>query len=401
LLPEIQFAFNVSVDTESSPGVSPFQLVFGRRPRLSGKDVTFPQKVTPSHPVTKDNREYVTGLCKRLQQFRLAAIEKQMHRKQTQRDKHDKTRPAPTRITPTRGDVVYLHVPTSTPKVKFQWTDPTWLVLAAETQTVTLKPLVSASGRARKQPPLKVANMKKMHVAGPRPADFWVGAVVRRKFNKTWFLGKVVDITTDEGKTYYQVQYEDCDQEDLDAGELWDSVIYHPRLDTAKYMPQELPALHDMIMFSMNQQPRIAQVTAIDLTEQRPITVRLWKPSSKVTSLASARYTCNTDSEAEELIQIKPEQVCLAQLKFSESGFLDKDSQRRVNRLLRPRKPSRKTTPRPSSRKLQSKMQIPAPRKVSPISRRSIRNTSHRRQKRVSRKTRPDTPNHRYRLRPR
>ena len=120
-------------------------------------------------------------------------------------------------------------------------------------------------------------------------------------------------------------------------------MIYHPRLDTAKYMPKELPALHDMIMFSMNQQPRIAQVTAIDLTEQRPITVRLWKPSSKAASLASARYTCNTDSEAEELIQVKPEQVCLAQLKFSESGYLDKDSQRRVNRLLRPRRKSRKT----------------------------------------------------------
>ena len=81
-----------------------------------------------------------------------------------------------------------------------------------------------------------------------------------------------------------------------------------------------VPAIHDIIMFALDQQPRISQVTAVDMTEERPITVRLWKPISKATSLDRVRYTCKTDSETEELIRIKPAQVGLTKLRFLESG---------------------------------------------------------------------------------
>ena len=43
LLTEIQFAINVSPD-HLDPHLSPFEVVFGRRPRLSAKDITFPHK---------------------------------------------------------------------------------------------------------------------------------------------------------------------------------------------------------------------------------------------------------------------------------------------------------------------------------------------------------------------
>ena len=101
---------------------------------------------------------------------------------------------------PRRGDLVYLNVPTSTPKVRFQWTQPVWLVLKAAVTTVTLKPLVSPQGHKQKTPPIKIANRKRVRVAGPRPMDFWVGARVQRKFKKTWFLGTIFDMVTDEGK---------------------------------------------------------------------------------------------------------------------------------------------------------------------------------------------------------
>ena len=91
LLPEIQFAVNVSVD-DLTPGVSPFQLVFGRRPRLAGADVTFPKKVLPSPNIPAEKQKFVHRICERLQNIRLAGIERQLHRKQYQRQKHDRNR---------------------------------------------------------------------------------------------------------------------------------------------------------------------------------------------------------------------------------------------------------------------------------------------------------------------
>ena len=60
LLPEIQFAINVSTD-DLTPGISPFQLMFGRKPRLAGEDVTFPSKVLPSPNVPCTGRQ--TTIC--------------------------------------------------------------------------------------------------------------------------------------------------------------------------------------------------------------------------------------------------------------------------------------------------------------------------------------------------
>ena len=335
LLTEIQFAINVSPDTDTMPGLSPFQLVFGRRPRLSGKDITFPAKITPAYPVAKHHRGYVNALCKRLQQWRLAALDKQMQRKQVYRRRHDDNRPAPSKIQPKRGDLVYLNVPTSTPKVRYQWTQPVWLVVKASVTTVNLKPLVSAHGRKGLTPDIKVANRKKVRVAGPRPTDFWVGATVKRRFSNTWFLGTIFDMVTDEGRVYFKVQFKDGDQEELDTGEVWDSVIYHPRMDVAKYVPAELPKLQDLVLFADGQQPKVGEVQAVDENENLPVTLSLWKPSSKAKSLATARFAKSTDDNEDNLIRVRPEQILLQQIRMDAEGFLDEASKKQIRKLLR------------------------------------------------------------------
>ena len=132
-------------------------------------------------------------------------------------------------------------------------------------------------------------------MAGLRPPDFWIGVIVRRRFKDTWFLGTVYDMVTDEGKTFYKVQFQDGDSEELDLGELWDHVIYHPRMDAARYLPKELPKDQEIVLFADGQRPKIGQVVAVDDTESLPITILLWKPNSTAKSLATARYVKATE----------------------------------------------------------------------------------------------------------
>ena len=335
LLPEIQFAFNVSVDTDTPPGISPFQLVYGRRPRLAGKDITFPAKVTPAYPISAKNKDFVDSLCRRLQHLRLAALDRQHMRKQRMRDRHDKDRPLPSTILPKRGDLVYLHVPTTTPKLRYQWSSPTWLVRRVHTNTCVLYPLVSPAGRKRKPASLKTANLKKVRVAGPTTTDFWVGAVVRRKFADNWFLGTVAEVVMDEGKAFYQVQYSDFDQDEIDKGELWDSVIYHPRLDLAVYTPEQLPELHEVVMFTLEQKPSMGKVVAIDQTATKPITVELWEPDAKVKFLHKARFKKALEGDQPVLVLLNIMQIKAKGLTLVEGGHLSPTSQKVVKGLTR------------------------------------------------------------------
>ena len=341
---------NVSMDTDMLPAISPFQLVYGRRPRLAGKDITFPAKITPAYPVAKSHTKYVNNLCHRLQNLRLAALDRQIERKQIRRRKHDEQRPDPSPLQPRRGHIVYLNVPTSTPKLRYQWTQPVWLVVKVAVTTVILKPLVSPAGRKHLMPTLKTANRKKVRVAGPRPSDFWLGAIVRRRFGQTWFLGTVYDMVTDEGKTFYKVQYRDGDTEELDQGQVWDHVIYHPRMDAAKYTPKELPKTHEIVLFADGQQPKVGQVEAVDDTESLPITIQLWKPSSKAKTLAAAKFIQASNDEDSNLVRVRPEQILLHKLQFLADGHLDANSQRRVKRILRKPRSTKPTAKDSSSR---------------------------------------------------
>ena len=127
----------------------------------------------------------------------------------------------------------------------------------------------------------------------------------------------------------------------MDQGEGWNKVIYHPRMDTARYAPTELPLLKDMVLFADGQQPKLGQVTAIDEEENLPVTVRLWKPSSKAKTLASARFIQTMDED--DLTRLRPEQILLNKLNINTEGYLTADGQRRVRKLLR--KPRAEASP--------------------------------------------------------
>lgn len=49
---------------------------------------------------------------------------------------------------------------------------------------------------------------------------YGLGNTVRKKFGKTWYVGKVVDYLPD--KKYYKVLYEDGDREDMDDEDMED-----------------------------------------------------------------------------------------------------------------------------------------------------------------------------------
>ena len=149
-----------------------------------------------------------------------------------------------------------------------------------------------------------------------------------------------MDVSSDEGKTLYKVQYPDCDQEEVDSGQLWDQVIYHPRLEDALYLPDGLPEVGTIIVFAENQEPRIGTVVAINEKERTPIGVRLWRPSSKAASWVVARYRLDED-KVEKRQWITPTQVQHRGLKFTREGFLDRHSRKLMARAIRGTRVSR------------------------------------------------------------
>ena len=277
LLPEIQFAFNVTPD-DITPGLSPFQLVYGRKPRMSPRDVAFPARIVPP-PMPPQHTKYVNTIVKKLQSLHLSALDKQIQRKEDLRRKHDNTRAPLADTLPKRGDVVFVHKPTTTTqKLLMQWSPPCHLVLQAHQNTCLVRPLTSPAGRGGKFPQDVTRNMSSVKVVTLRPADFWIGARVLRKHKQVWFLVTVIDVQEDEGKTLYQVDYDDCGKEDIDAGVLYDSIVYHPRLEQNLFEDTQLPsvgqAMHYVrssatatIRSNRRDQPRNAETSSSSTVE--------------------------------------------------------------------------------------------------------------------------------------
>ena len=375
LLPEIQFALNVSPDL-APPGISPFQMVFGRRPRLAGQDITFPSKVVPSPTLSADAEAYVQQLCKRLENFNLAALDKQLHRKEMLRLRHDNERSASNIHTYSRGDLVHRFHRTSHPKLQYQWSNPVWLVVKVQANTCKLKSLISAHGRQGKHVPATVTNVKHMRPAPPRPTDFWVGARVRRQFHRNWFLGTVVGITTDEGETLYQVEYDDCDQEQLDAGQLWDAVVYHPRMDDITEPATLFPEIGHFILFALDQLPRIGRVTAVDMDALKPVTIHLWKPNKRRPSLEQAHFKPSNTESGPDLMAIHGSQIKITGLELNDSGHLTGPSKRKVRKLLKPVKSASPVSPKSKP--------VRRSRKMKKTTARSTRNNSKYKSTRIT-----------------
>ena len=121
----------------------------------------------------------------------------------------------------------------------------------------------------------------------------------------------------------------------MDQGEVWDYVIYHPRLDTTRYTPRELPKISEMLLFANGQRPNLEQVVTVDNTESLPITVILWNPNRKEKNLSTVKYAKRVDEGSSILVRVRPEQILLVRLRLTEEGFfLDEESQRRFRKSL-------------------------------------------------------------------
>ena len=116
-------------------------------------------------------------------------------------------------------------------KLTFQWSLPTFLVLKVAGNACSVRPLVSAPGRAGQYPKDAVMNLNKVKYHSSPPSGFWIGCWVLREFKRKWYLGSLDDVSVDDGQKYFHVTFDDSDEQELDKGEVWDHVIYHPELE--------------------------------------------------------------------------------------------------------------------------------------------------------------------------
>ena len=138
----------------------------------------------------------------------------------------------------------------------------------------------------------------------------------------------------DGGRTLYQVDYDDCGQEDIDVGALYDSVVYHPRLEQSLFEDTQLPAVGQAVMFALQRKPRFGVIVEINPSLAKPLSILLWKPSSKAKSILSARFksTMNLGS-GEEVVRISPAQV-KTHVRFDEEGFLSRKCRSKIQGIL-------------------------------------------------------------------
>ena len=92
LLTEIAFAHNI-VPMSVLDDLSPFNLVFGRKPRLSAVDVCFPQSALPLPlPDAQEARRHINALHRNLEGMCFRALDATIESKEIMREQHDRKR---------------------------------------------------------------------------------------------------------------------------------------------------------------------------------------------------------------------------------------------------------------------------------------------------------------------
>ena len=172
----------------------------------------------------------------------------------------------------------------------------------------------------------------------PASPSFFIGAKARRRFAQGIYVGTVTHVIDDEGECLWHVVYQDFDSEDLNFNELIDAVFYHPLLDTAHDLC--LPRVGEFVWYSEAQRPRLGQVTGLDPTLPRPITVREFVPKQGAPSLPQASFRPRPPAEG-----ALDEVGCFRQLHLSQvrstfpsllkNGTLPKDARRHLAACLR------------------------------------------------------------------
>ena len=166
------------------------------------------------------------------------------------------------------------------------------------------------------------------------PDSFFLGVKVARKFNNKWFLGTVDELEVDEGTKLWHVAYEDFDGEDLSRGELAAAVLYHPLLNTEGDL--EVPEVGTFVWFSQKNLPRLGQVTSIDPTVSRPVSVQLYEPRKEDAAIHLARFRPARDDESTGpvLAKITLHQILLRFKALTTRGFLCSKDREKLRRAL-------------------------------------------------------------------
>ena len=336
LLTEINFSNNIT-PVESAGGYSPFQLVFGRNPRMSAKDICFPVNMQPA-PIPNDvkHQEYVQSLQDRLSDMRFRALDSATEQKQMMRDKYEERRLRAEPSLPATqlqvGDIVCVYQPKPhLPKLNFQWSAPDHVVVDVRPNTCAVRSLatggtssvskrLSTIRKAGSLPSRRVNN--KLLSSYPVQDGFFVGAQVCRKFGSKWFLGTVDQTFKDEGNSVWKITYSDFDSEEVDRQGLASMLVHHPLLDTRGDLL--IPEVDSYIWFSENQQPRLGRVKEVDPSVARPVTVQLYSPHPGAPDITRARFYPASDTESNQplLKQLTIPQVILRVPSLTVRGYL-------------------------------------------------------------------------------
>ena len=174
----------------------------------------------------------------------------------------------------------------------------------------------------------------KMTRSYPVSVEFFVGAVVAKRFSGEWFLGKVDGVDRDENEALWHVTYSDFDGEDLDKGQLAACLVYHPELE-ADHLAEELK-LGSFVWFSEDQQPRLGKILAVEPSSPRPIIVEIYAPQANAVSLPKAKFAVARDQTTGEakLTKITMHQVQLKFKALTARGFLTAGDRRRLTKCL-------------------------------------------------------------------
>ena len=172
----------------------------------------------------------------------------------------------------------------------------------------------------------------------PTSAAFFIGARVRRQFRQGIFTGTITHIIDDEGESLWHAVYPDFDSEDLNFNEVIDAVYYHPLLDTTYDL--QLPEIGHFVWYAEQQRPRLGQVTGLDPTLPRPVTVRVFEPRRGASSLATAVYRPKPpDDDSGDQVGCR-QQLHLMQVRMSfpallADGRLPSQARRQLQAFLR------------------------------------------------------------------
>ena len=151
-------------------------------------------------------------------------------------------------------------------------------------------------------------------------------------------MGTVTHVLDDEGESLWHVVYNDFDSEDLNFNEVVDAVYYRPLLDTTHDL--DLPAIGSFVWFSEEQRPKLGQVTGLDPTLPRPVTVRVFVPKVGAAALPLATFRPQPPAD-----DARDEVGCFQQLHLSQirssfpaltpSGQLPSSARRHLQACLR------------------------------------------------------------------